>query len=222
MIVEDQPPVVAMELSGIVLLAGGTDAAALQNSVALARSARDLAESLGVPLLFASSQAVYDLQAGVSDETSTCRPATDYGRTKRMVEMEIEGRATIMRIGNIVGCDSLSRAASKGSVSLDTFPDGSTPRRSYISPIGLRDVILALLDRPDPAPITLNVADPGTLQMSDLLSAAGRDWQAQPAPDAALKIFELDVSRLQEIIPRPNATAERLVAEARAAGWSPA
>ena len=173
-------------------------------------------------MLVASSQAVYGAPpGGVAGEDTPLAPLSDNGRTKRAVEEAVAGRATCLRIGNVVGCDMLLMNAARGPVTLDRLADGTSPARSYIGAGDLWAVITALLAHPAP-PGTLNVARPGTVAMADLLRAAGLDWSWQEAGPAALPRLELDVHRLTEIVPLPAATPAALIAAARAGGWRPA
>lgn len=204
-------------LSGVVHLARGADAA---QEVALAQAACDLAETHGVPVLVASSQAVYGPQPGKISEDAPCQPANAYGAAKLAMEAAVEGRACAMRIGNVAGCDMLLMNAARGRVTLDQLPDGSSPRRSYLSAVGLGAVIRGLLAQDTALPDVLNLAQPGTLAMADLLRAACQDWDWRPAGAGVLATLELDVSRLMARVPLPQVDAQVLVAEARAAGWA--
>ena len=214
------PPPLRHPVSGILLLAGGTSDEALRSAVPLAEAACDVGEREGVPVLLASSQAVYGLQSGPLTEDAPCAPTNPYGLSKLAMERATGGRATALRIGNVVGCDALAHSANRGALRLDRFDDGASPRRSYLSAVGLKDIVLALLDHPDALPTALNVADVGTLEMADLLAAAGVSWTWQPAPPTAIREFALDVSLMQSILPRPAADAGRLVREAQDAGWT--
>ena len=203
-------------VTGIVQLARGADT---PTEVALAHAACDLGAAWDVPVLVASSQAVYGPNPDIVPESAPCAPANAYGAAKLAMEQAIAGRATALRIGNVAGCDMLLMNAARGRVTLDRLPDGSSPRRSYISAVGLSRVILGLLARTGPLPDVLNVAQPGTLAMGDLLAAACQRWDWQAAGAGVLPALELDVSRLMALVPLPRADAQVLIAEARAAGW---
>lgn len=203
-------------LSGVVQLARGPDTA---TDIALAEAACDLAARQGVPALIASSQAVYGPQPGKISEAAPCQPAGAYGAGKWAMEQAVQGRATCLRIGNVAGCDMLLMNAAKGRVTLDQLPDGSSPRRSYISAVGLGHVIRALLAQDARLPAVLNVAQPGTLAMADVLAAACQSWEWRDADPQVLGALELDVTRLMQLCPLPAAEAQVLIAEARAAGW---
>ncbi len=215
-LLDDSPPALP-GITGVVQLARGADAAA---EVALARAACDLGAAHGVPVLIASSQAVYGPQPGKVAEDTLCQPLGDYGAAKLAMEQAVAGRACCLRIGNVAGCDMLLMNAAKGRVTLDQLPDGTSPRRSYISAVGLGVVIRGLLAQPGPLPDVVNVAQSGTLAMGDLLRAACQSWDWRAAGPGVLASLELDVSRLMALVPLPAAEPQVLMAEARAAGWA--
>lgn len=204
-------------ITGIVQLAGG--AADLDVIMPLALAACDLGERLNVPVLIASTQAVYGPVPGAVTEATLCNPSNDYGRAKRAMELAVQGRATCLRIGNVVGCDMLLKNAAKGRVTLDQLPGGGSPERSYISAPVLGQVIRALLAQ-DTRPDVINVAQPGAVAMHDLLAAAGLAWDWRPAPDGVLASLALDVTLLQGVLDIAPATAADLIADAKAAGWA--
>lgn len=192
--------------SGIIMLAGGV--ADTEAYVPLAHAACDLGQALGVPVLIASSQAA-ELQNSV------------YGRAKRGMEQAVADRARTccLRIGNVAGTDALFRAMTAGPVQLDEVSAGQGPRRALIGPVTLAHVLLRLLET-DLPPI-LNLAQPGMIDMADMLRAAGVDWSWNAAPKDVLATLDLDVSALTALVDVPKADAATLVAEARATGWAP-
>lgn len=198
-------PAPAVECSGVIMLAGGV--ADTDVYVPLAKAACDLGAQLDVPVLIASSQAAA-LQNSV------------YGNAKRKMEQAMTDRACCLRIGNVAGTDALFRAMAAGPVQLDEVSKGQGPRRAMIGPVTLAHVLLRLLDT-DLPPI-LNLAQPGLVDMADMLRAAGGDWSWKEAPAGALAALELDVSELTARVDVPKADAATLVAEARATGWAPA
>lgn len=86
-----------------------------------------------------------------------------------------------------------------------------------IGPQTLADALLTLLEAD--LPPVLNLAQPGLVDMADLLRAAQADWGWQAAPDTALPALELDLKALLARIPLWAADPATLVAEARATGW---
>jgi len=208
-------------ISGIVQLAGGVTPAALAVTTDLARLACDLGAALGVPVLVASSQAVYGAAPGHVTEATPCAPASAYGRAKLAMEHAVAGRATCLRIGNVVGCDMLLRNAAQGRVTLDQLPDGTSPQRSYISAQTLAQVCIGLVGQGRGADV-VNVAQPGTVAMHELLKAAGLGWDWRRAGPGVLARLEMDVTRLMGLVPLPDAEADTLIADARRAGWGPA
>lgn len=223
-------PTILQPISGIIVLAGVTDgdAAQLAQNTTLALAACDLAAQVGgVPVLVASSQAVYGPQTGLLSEDHTCAPSSPYGVAKLAMETAVAGRpnVTCLRIGNVAGADMLMRAASAGPVKLDQFADGQGPERAYIGPVTLAQVLAGLLAAYHAGtvlPRVLNVASPGMIAMQDVLTAAGARWSWRPAAAQALRALALDVSRLSDIVPLAPDTATGIIAQARTAGWSPA
>jgi len=206
-------PAPELECSGVIQLAGGADSYA-----ALAAVACDLGDALDVPVLIASTQAVYGPQAGALSEDTPCQPTSDYGRAKRAMEQAVAGRdATCLRIGNVAGCDALFRSMTAGPVVLDEISAGQGPRRAMIGPVTLAHVLLGLLETETPP--VLNVAQPGLVDMGDLLRAADATWDWQAAPETALAALELDLTALTGCVSVPVADPAALVAEARATGW---
>lgn len=202
-----QGPAPAVDCSGVIMLAGGvadTDA-----YVPLANAACDLGAQLNVPVLIASSQAA-ELRNSV------------YGTAKRNMERAVIDRArtTCLRIGNVAGTDALFRAMAAGPVQLDEVSKGQGPRRAMIGPVTFAHVLLRLLDTE--LPQILNVAQPGLVDMADMLRAAGVEWSWKDAPEGVLAALDLDVSELCALVDVPRADAATLVTEARATGWAPA
>jgi dTDP-4-dehydrorhamnose reductase len=206
-------PVPDVPCSGVIMLAGGVDDT--DAYVALVQAAC----RFDVPVLIASTQAVYGPQAGPLSESAPCAPNSVYGAAKLAMEQAVKGRpgVTCLRIGNIAGTDALFRSMAAGPVRLDQIAAGQGPRRAMIGPVTLAHTLLALLET-DLPPI-LNLAQPGLVDMADILRAAKADWRWQDAPDTALAELELDVSALAGLVHVPPADATTLVAEARATGW---
>lgn len=226
-ILTEAPPALPAGLSGIVVLAGVTsgDAAALALNTRLAEAGLALARAHGIGrVLLASSQAVYGAHPGPAQENSLCAPLSAYGAAKLAMEQSLAGapEVTALRIGNYAGSGALFHAARKGPVSLDQFPDGRSPVRSYIGPVSLARVLAALLappgTRPPVLPPVLNVALPGGVEMAALLQAAALPFTFRPAPSTALPEAVMDVTTLQGLLPLPAATAGSLATEARAGG----
>ena len=213
-ILKDAPPPLP-PVCGIVVLAGVTrgDAADLALNTALARAGADLGARAGVPVLVASSQAVYGPQQGLMQENSPLHPASAYGRAKAAMEAAVTGpHVTHLRIGNVAGCDALADAIAAGPVTLDRFADGRGPARAMIGPADLAMVLLALLAA-QARPRVLNVARPGLVAMADVLAAAGMPFGWRAAPPGALQDLALDVSLLQGFCPLPPGDAAAMVVQ---------
>jgi len=201
--------------------AGGDD---LEANWHLAEAAIRAAATAGTPggtrVLLASSAAVYGNQPGRLAETTPLRPANDYGVAKAEMEQRSAALAArlgvplcALRIGNIAGIDAALGGWRPG-FQLDQFADGSTPQRSYIGGLDLARVLGDLLRHPG-LPEVLNIAAPGLVQMGALLTAAGLDWVARPAPQTAIAQVELDCELLQGLSPLAPADAVQMVTQWR-------
>lgn len=224
-ILEEAPPPVPKGTTGIISLAGVTNGDTLELNTNLALAACALGAREGLPVLLASSQAVYGPKQQAAKEGDDCKPTTPYGRAKLDMERAISNASnvTILRISNVAGCDSLLRNAALGMpMKLDQFADGTSPRRCYISPVVLGDVLRDLLAISSRLPRVLNITQPGTITMSDLLLAAEVSWEFVKAGPLALNALDLDSTLLTSLLDVPLATPHQLILDARAAGWRPA
>ncbi|MEX0303997.1 MAG: NAD-dependent epimerase/dehydratase family protein [Leisingera sp.] len=196
-------------VGAILCLAGpvpGRGAGEMKDHVRLGEAAVRAGASAGARVLLASSAAVYGAQSGLLAEDTPLQPANPYGQAK--VEMEARAAALgaelgvpvcALRIGNIAGFDAILGGWRPGFC-LDRFPDGCSPRRSYIGAGSLARVLGALLALPV-LPPALNIAQPGTVGMAALLQAAGRTFTQSPAPETAIPEVALDTQRLQALLP---------------------
>jgi dTDP-4-dehydrorhamnose reductase len=208
----DLPPI-----CGVIVLAGVTsgDAKALALNTTLGQAGCQLAATLGVPALVASTQAVYGRQPGLLSETAHCAPLGAYGQAKLAMEAAAAApHVTFLRIGNIAGCDTLADAMTRPPVVLDRFADGQGPRRAMLGVDDMVQVLLALLAGPDRPPV-LNLARPGLVAMADLLAVTGTAFIWRMAAPDALQELALDVTLLQGICPLPPADATAMAAQ----GW---
>ena len=195
----------------------------LEDNIHLAEACvRAAASSRMRRVLLASSAAVYGAQTGALHEDLRLRPATPYGEAKAAMEAralvlgaELGVAVSCLRIGNVAGFDAILGGWRPG-FRLDQFPDGKTPRRSYIGPLMLADVLIALLAVPN-LPELLNIAQAPSVEMGALLRAAGRSFATVSAPKNAISEVVLDVTRLNAllapIIPLPPADPAQMVAE---------
>jgi len=207
---------------GVIVLAGRTAGPDLAANSVLALAALELAARFGLgPVLLCSSSAVYGAAPGPHAEDAVCYPSNPYGAAKLDMERAAAAHPTpscALRIANVAGADMAMLNAAKGPVALDRLADGSTPKRMYAGPRSLARMILDLIDASALPPV-LNVAQPGLIQMGDLLDAAGAVWSPKPAPDAVLPALALDLGLLSRLIPLDPATPASLAVEARLAGW---
>ena len=224
-ILEATPPALSRPVNAVIVLAGVTHGTpeALQQNTRLAQAGSALARTLGVKAMIASSQAVYGRQKGALLETDFSDPVHPYGQAKWDMERAVRDHpdVTCLRIGNVAGCDGLFQAMARGPVQIDQFPDGQSPRRMMIGPRDLARTLATLSATQSPLPTALNVASPGLVAMSEMAKAAGATWGWKPAPQDALPVLEMDVSALLTYIVLPHATAQDIVAQARAGGWKP-
>ncbi|SFR01812.1 NAD-dependent epimerase/dehydratase family protein [Poseidonocella sedimentorum] len=217
---DDLPPTEA-----ILALWGVTSGDDLTQNAALAREAARIASHIGARrVLHLSSAAVYGPGCDGAHEEDAPRPTTPYGRAKVAMEREVAtlngGSAhTCLRLGNVVGADSLT-AALDGTVParIDRFPTGAGPLRSYIAPGALARVLAGLL-RLDAGslPPVLNIAAPEPVRMEDLLRAAGRPFDWQPAPPGAAERATLSTDRLATLLrgALPRSTAAEMITDWR-------
>jgi nucleoside-diphosphate-sugar epimerase len=199
--------------AGVILcLAGGradTPETATALALAALRAARDQS---GRHVFIASSAAVYGPGVGLAEDTDP-RPANPYGLAKVAMERAalefVTPRGTpgltLLRIGNVAGCDALLGGHHKGPVILDPVPgrEGG-PVRSYIGPASLARVIAALCAQAAAGarlPRILNIAAPRPVAMADLLVAAGMDWAYGPPNPQVIPSVTYDTATLQALVP---------------------
>ncbi|SDW15261.1 NAD-dependent epimerase/dehydratase family protein [Roseicitreum antarcticum] len=199
----------------------------------LALAALNAAATTGAKHVFVtSSAAIYGSKPGRYAEAATPQPDTPYGHAKQAMEAAVAGAraalpagVTCLRIGNVAGADALLGTSARrwrrergAPIGLDRFADGQGPRRSYIGPGDLADImahLCALGANGTPLPAVLNVAAPGQVAMKDLVAAAGVDWSWRPAPRGAVPELVLDVEQLSRLYRfAPDASdATRIVAQ---------
>ena len=211
----------------ILALWGVTEgsATALAQNAILARAALHLAQRIGADrVLHASSGAVHaGLTGAPAQEEAPLAPLGSYGTAKAEMERVVAAwhattghtpsdtspRSLILRLGNIAGADSLSRALVRpGPITLDRFGgSGGTaggPRRAYLGIEDLARALGALLRLPAAAmPTHLNLAGPAPVAMEALARAAGREVLWRPAPAAALPVLALNTTRLSALTGGP-------------------
>lgn len=200
-------------------------AAELAENVAVMRG---LFGSLKGPLLAMSSAAVYAPGPGELRESDAAVPVNDYGRAKLLAEqMAPVGQVTQLRLANLAGADALLGSCRPGvAVVLDPIAGQSGgPERSYIGPVTLAFVLGRLVARivaGQGLPPVLNVAQPGSMAMVDLLEARGQPWRFGPARPEATPRVVVSVALLQGLMEVPTATPKGLVDEIdQIAGWVP-
>lgn len=210
-------------------------AGVLGDNTELALRAIGIARATGADrVLHCSSAAVYRPGPNPLSETDIPAPINAYGQAKLKMEQTIAAaqgrdptgpRNIVMRIGNVIGADSLSRAMMQAcrngtAVTLDRFANGAGPRRSFLSAAGLARSIAWLVDGPSQAlPRVINLAATRATDMADLVRHAGLDLAWRKAPPTAVPLVELDTSRLRRCIGQSDISA---AASDLMEGWSPA
>lgn len=199
-------------IDAIVCLAGITPkpGAELSLNKSLAIAVMRAAFEAGIDrVLLASSSAVYGVGDGTPmSESSPTKPVNKYGKAK----LEMERACSLwrdkglevccLRIGNVAGADALllnvARTARNIPVTIDTFPDGRGPVRSYIGPKSLARVLAILATHDAVLPTVLNIAAPESISMDALAQAAGHPWIARPALPSEQQNITLNTKLLGE------------------------
>ena len=195
----------------VVALWGQTAGTAqeLTRNVSLADESRAVARSTGATrVLHLSSAAIYGPVENATEATPAA-PMAAYGQSKWEMEQHIatfrdDGTShCCLRLANVVGADSLAPAlAGTDPVTLDRFPDGSGPLRSYVGAEDLGRVMVALAQLPSSQlPPVLNVAAPDPISMQHLAEAAGKPITWRPAPPKALQKVTIDTARMRQLLP---------------------
>lgn len=188
----------AMQQVPVVLcLAGGVPGSDLGLNVAIAKSLVDVVSAMTAPprVLLASSSSVYGATQGLLSEATPVAPVNDYGRSKVEMEQVVAGSGiTCLRIGNVTGADALLGKGLR-DITLDQFSDGTTPRRKYISPLQIAEVMISL-SKASALPEILNVGTPHLIEMGELAAAAGCKVTHRIAPIDALPAIDLNTSLL--------------------------
>lgn len=197
----------------MLVLAGvvpGPDARLPLNSD-LGLAALEAAAVMGVErVLLASSSAVYGAQKDSPyAEGDHPQPANEYGQAKLTMEQVCRAKAGVLglelcclRIGNVAGADALllnAGALRDGqALTLDRFPDGGTPLRSYIGPQTLAEVLGALIHSDSRLPDLLNIAAPAPVEMGALAQAAKATVTFNRIDHAPHQYITLDCAQLAE------------------------
>lgn len=203
----------------VLCLAGVTHTSprAMSLNAILAEETLDAAAAAHAGRVFLfSSAAVYGAQSGPLTEAGPVAPQSEYALAKRDMEKAAGSHShpnTVLRLGNIAGADAIL-ANWRPGFQLDTFRDGSTPRRSYIGPSGLARVLHTLCTLPDLPPL-LNVSAPGAVEMGALLQAAGFDWTPRRARADTIADVILETSVLEQLtsFSAADSTPQAIVAD---------
>lgn len=225
---------VVFNFSGITQLC---HSGSMDQNLTLAVNALNAAAQSGVGHFFtASSAAVYGRPANANPltETDVCRPLSDYGSAKLVMEHALltnSARAftgvTCMRIGNVAGADQLLLRGQACSADLplvlDRFANNLYPLRSYIGPVTLAKTLIQLAKAAASGaecPPILNVAAPEPVYMDTLLDAVPDvarpvNWRSSAAPDTAIPTVVLDTTRLEQLyrFAPSDSTAKEMISQ---------
>ena len=183
----------------------------LSDNAALAQACLSAASAVAIPsVLFASSSAVYGVGDGTPmKEDTALNPVNDYGRAKVDAETVCSEwrdkgiNVTVLRIGNVAGADALlsnvAKANQSRSLKLDIFKNGGGPRRSYIGPVTLAEVLVTLANKNRDLPHVINLGAPTSISMESLLSQTDLPWNKVLAPETAHQDILLDCSLLESL-----------------------
>jgi len=207
--------------TSVICLAGVTHGGSqpMDLNVTLAQRTLNAARAVGAGRVFLmSSAAVYGHRPAPLTEDGPVEPLSAYAKSKVAMEEMAAGHShpnTVLRLGNIAGADAILGGWHPG-FTLDSFSDGSTPRRSYIGP-GVLVQVLQVLTRQAHLPPILNVAAPGAVEMGDLLNAADLVWSSRPASGETIANVTLDTDRIEGIyaFEASDSTAAGIVADWR-------
>jgi len=205
--------------AALLQLARGLPGDPARDDAAIGRATLAAAQAAGIArVLLASSSAVYGLSRPEPwAETDPVAPQSPYAHSKLAMEQACAGPGvTLLRIGNVAGADALLTNPARPLL-LDRFADGTGPIRTYIGPLTLARVLLALAQAPALPPV-LNIATPRPLDMADLAAAAGLPVLRQPAPPGALARLTLATGHLESLVAFTDTDSQpaTLIAEWRA------
>lgn len=217
-------------VAGMFVFAGVTPggAADFRQNVDICVQCLQAAQECDIPSVFvASSSAVYGLgpQMPMTEATGLA-PLNDYGASKVAAEAACRAhrgaqpaKIVQLRIGNVVGADSLSINAQKRDpaqpMQLDQFADGQGPCRSYIGPVSLAHALIALAKNPRAVPDILNLGAPVPVQMQSLLDCIGANWDFVPARPQAHQTITIDCATFSALAQLPDtaSSARQMVQE---------
>lgn len=203
----------------VICLAGVTHGSGrpMAENTLIATRVLDAARAVNAgPVILFSTAAIYGALPGPLREDGPTAPASPYAIAKLEMEADVLRHAhphLVLRLGNVAGADAILGNWAPG-FHLDTLPDGSTPRRSYVGPNSLARILHELTQRSGHPPL-LNVAAPGTVEMGALLDAAGLPWSARRATQSTIASVHLDTQVLETLTsfdPR-DSTPEGIVAD---------
>ena len=157
-------------------------------------------------LLHISSSAVYGgiLGTGAVKEGVSLIASNHYGQSKINQEnflrsLPIKEVATIVRIGNVLGGDSLTRQINlkePQEIMLDYYQNGRSAMRSYIDPVNLSKILLNLVKLESLGLEIFNCAASKPFYMEDVLKSFNIKFNLSSLSGIENQYLALDTGRL--------------------------
>ena len=221
---QNPPPVLP---KGLILLhlAGKTSGAAqdlAQNAQIINAVCAAAVAAEARHMFLMSTAAVYAPGPLPLDEAMPPAPQNPYGASKLAAEavavQAMQGRLTILRLGNLAGADALLGNTKPGvPVSLDpVVGQVGGPERSYIGPRVLAQILADLIRRVAedlPLPHVLNLAQQPPVAMADLLQARGQPWSFGPPRASVVPRVALNTDRLAALTDVPRTSPQALISD---------
>ena len=158
--------------------------------------------------LHISSSAVYDgLNKKINITEKTCPYSnTNYGKSKLnlenlMMSSSIREITTIIRVGNILGGDSLTKnfqTDNKQKKILEIYDDGLSALRTYIDPLNFSRLLFKIANK---NLINNSVYNCGTLKpffMQDVLKALNVDYEVTYSNNNKNQYFTLNINKISK------------------------
>ena len=153
-----------------------------------------------------SSSAVYGTYKSVFSESDDCLPTSNYGLSKAKIEQmylrELNQNVAILRLGNVLGLDTVGKAFSDIRESdryLDCRNDLTTPMRTYVDFQILSDLISSYIENFEDLPQILNVGREKPQAMHNAAMEMGMNFRYK-ITENILKDLTLDTSQLFKIL----------------------
>lgn len=157
-------------------------------------------------IILISSSAVYGSYKKIFSESDDCRPISNYGRSKLKIENDylekFESRLSILRLGNVLGLDTVAKTFSEINDSeryLDCRSDYTTPKRTYVDAQILFNIVRYYISNPANSQKVLNVGRIKPQTMHAAVNELGLNCNLRIANNVADDLT-LDTSELFQIL----------------------